>query len=625
MPNISHKKSLINKLTSTISNLLSKTKTQAILIFIITFAIYIHNLSPSVYGGDSGDFLSAIVTKGVPHPSGYPLYVILGIISNKIISFGVSPAWKVGIVSVLFSSFSITSLYLLTIELTKNKLISIATSLTLAFTFPFWLYAEVAEVMSMHYFFIIIIIYFTTRYINTLNRKYLYLTALLTGLSLTNNESIILLLPGVGVSMLIANKKLIIDIKTILKCVGFFILGLIPYIYIPLAATQNPLINTGAAMTINNLIYLITRQYYTWNTPQATDITNFSLFWLNFKAYINYWITYLNLIVLIFSLLGLLYLFTKKLFKILSLLLIALLFLGPVFIFASGIYLMNFGNFAVFEKFSTQSIIVSIILFPLGIIFIKDLSMKYLTNRKLRLIVELSILIIAFINPISFLITNWSKTNLSTTFVGNRFAFDTLTPLESNSIVFLQDDSLSYSSLYVKYGLKFRSDIQIPGLHDGFDTVLRANGLQNAEAIKYKIDHKNNLNDINFFNKALPKLIAQNNVYSDWTMNLISNKYGKILFVPYGLLYKLYFDSEFTLSEDEYTAIINKVISQYHLNDLIQQDYIISEHLYLSHIRRLYALRLFEISKFIHERYNNPNTAKKYMELALIVDPTIPR
>ena len=39
-----------------------------LILFLFTFAIYVHNLSAGVYGGDSGDFLSAIAVKGVPHP-----------------------------------------------------------------------------------------------------------------------------------------------------------------------------------------------------------------------------------------------------------------------------------------------------------------------------------------------------------------------------------------------------------------------------------------------------------------------------------------------------------------------------------------------------------------------------
>lgn len=65
-----------------------------LILFILTFIIYLHNLSASIYGGDSGDFLSAIAVRGVPHPSGYPLYMLLGIVASWL-PIPQTLAWKV--------------------------------------------------------------------------------------------------------------------------------------------------------------------------------------------------------------------------------------------------------------------------------------------------------------------------------------------------------------------------------------------------------------------------------------------------------------------------------------------------------------------------------------------------
>ena len=36
------------------------------------------------FGNDGGDFLAAILTAGIPHPTGYPTYTLLGIIFQQI-------------------------------------------------------------------------------------------------------------------------------------------------------------------------------------------------------------------------------------------------------------------------------------------------------------------------------------------------------------------------------------------------------------------------------------------------------------------------------------------------------------------------------------------------------------
>ncbi|HEX8965297.1 MAG TPA: DUF2723 domain-containing protein, partial [Patescibacteria group bacterium] len=107
------------------------------LLFIITCGIYFHNLSSSVFGGDVGDFISAIVTYGVPHPSGYPLFTMLGILANNL-PFGFSVAWKIGIISVLSASFSVVLLYVLVDWIVKNKLIAGISALYMAFFSIFW-------------------------------------------------------------------------------------------------------------------------------------------------------------------------------------------------------------------------------------------------------------------------------------------------------------------------------------------------------------------------------------------------------------------------------------------------------------------------------------------------------
>src|SRR5438093_11523690 len=44
---------------------------------IVTLAVYLATLSPSVAGGDSGEFIAVARVMGVTHPPGFPLYIIL--------------------------------------------------------------------------------------------------------------------------------------------------------------------------------------------------------------------------------------------------------------------------------------------------------------------------------------------------------------------------------------------------------------------------------------------------------------------------------------------------------------------------------------------------------------------
>src|SRR5512134_78178 len=65
--------------------------------------VYVLTLSPTVtwknFGEDSGDLLSASATLGIPHPTGYPLYVLLGRVAS-LLPLG-SIAFRVNLVSAL--------------------------------------------------------------------------------------------------------------------------------------------------------------------------------------------------------------------------------------------------------------------------------------------------------------------------------------------------------------------------------------------------------------------------------------------------------------------------------------------------------------------------------------------
>jgi len=50
----------------------------AILLTVLTLGLYAFTAAPGVTMEDSGDFLNGILTLGIVHPPGYPLYTVLG-------------------------------------------------------------------------------------------------------------------------------------------------------------------------------------------------------------------------------------------------------------------------------------------------------------------------------------------------------------------------------------------------------------------------------------------------------------------------------------------------------------------------------------------------------------------
>src|SRR3989338_1123492 len=124
-----------------------------VVLFIFFSVLYISLQSQSIYGGDGGDFASAVVSRGIPHPPGYPLFTALGITLETLIPGG-SVAWKMTFLSSIFGVLSLCVIYLLLLRLNVNRWASFITVATLGFSYPFWLYSEVLEVFSLNTFFL---------------------------------------------------------------------------------------------------------------------------------------------------------------------------------------------------------------------------------------------------------------------------------------------------------------------------------------------------------------------------------------------------------------------------------------------------------------------------------------
>ena len=70
-------------------------------------AVYVQNLHGGCVGGDSGELMAMVCSRGVPHPPGYPLLMIIGQFWLFICPryFG-SPAWRLSLLSAIFGSCS---------------------------------------------------------------------------------------------------------------------------------------------------------------------------------------------------------------------------------------------------------------------------------------------------------------------------------------------------------------------------------------------------------------------------------------------------------------------------------------------------------------------------------------
>ena len=148
-----------------ITKILKRKSTGAILLFLLSFFVYLKNLCPTITFGDSGELVTASYLLGIPHPPGYPLYCLLGKLFT-FLPFG-SIAYRVNLMSVFFASLTVVLIYLVVLKLithnssriTFEYIPAIVAALCFAFSQSFWSYALVAEVYTLKAFFLALLIF----------------------------------------------------------------------------------------------------------------------------------------------------------------------------------------------------------------------------------------------------------------------------------------------------------------------------------------------------------------------------------------------------------------------------------------------------------------------------------
>src|SRR4030042_6346262 len=88
-----------------------KTWLIALFIFGIFLLIYWRTCCRTVFWWDSAEFAAAVATSGIPHPPGFPLYMLTGKVFSLLPFF--SLAFKLNLLSGVLCALSLGILYLL--------------------------------------------------------------------------------------------------------------------------------------------------------------------------------------------------------------------------------------------------------------------------------------------------------------------------------------------------------------------------------------------------------------------------------------------------------------------------------------------------------------------------------
>ncbi|HMQ54171.1 MAG TPA: DUF2723 domain-containing protein [Anaerolineae bacterium] len=228
-------------------------------LFVVVLMIYVSTLAPSVVTifDDSLEFQLVTYQLGIPHPTGYPLYVMLGKFFTLLPVGNI--AYRVNLMSAVFGAATVVLVYLLSFRLLPAKSApgpapvdaparprlrpeqpawagqagSVFGALLLAVGWVFWQQAPIAEVYTLNAFFVGLILLVALSSFSNPDRSVLWLSGLL-GLSLAHHRTTLLLIPAVGVYLLLGYGSRLFQPRLWLLGLVSGLLPLLLYLYLPL-------------------------------------------------------------------------------------------------------------------------------------------------------------------------------------------------------------------------------------------------------------------------------------------------------------------------------------------------------------------------------------------------------
>lgn len=220
--------------------------------------LYWRTAYPSVLPGDAGELQFAAWGFWLAHPTGYPLYLLLGGIWQHLLPFG-DAAYRLNLFSAFWSGLAVGAAFLVFYQVTRARGAAMIAALTFAVSPLFWSQATRAEVYALNTFFIVLLALLGLRWRENPKRMYAFAFAFVLGLALAHHRMILLLAPAFAALFAEhfwegrAQPKQFAQRALIYLVVAA--IPLLVYLYIPLRAGATPYATLDLAPTAPIVIF----------------------------------------------------------------------------------------------------------------------------------------------------------------------------------------------------------------------------------------------------------------------------------------------------------------------------------------------------------------------------------
>lgn len=256
---------------------LSAIQWSALVVTVLTGAIYVATLLPGVSFGDWGEMQSIPYQLGVAHPTGYPLAVLIG----KLWSFlpiG-SVAYRANLLSAVEMSLALGVVVLIMGRLGVRPLVAASLAIVLAAVPTVWAAATTARVDALHLLLVTLLLHRALCWAQHRRPRDLGLAALLAGLALANHMLTLMVAPFVALYVVWVGRHELIRRPVLIPAAALAgVAGLAVYLYIPIRAAFGPSWVYGQLLTPDGFWYLVSGAMFRSNMQflSTAGLANFA-------------------------------------------------------------------------------------------------------------------------------------------------------------------------------------------------------------------------------------------------------------------------------------------------------------------------------------------------------------
>lgn len=447
---------------------------------VFVFIVYLFTIAPSVVQIDSGELAAVQSTLGIAHPTGYPLFSIIGYFFS-LVPLPFTKIFQLNLLAAIYCSAAV-GVFTYTVKLCLDNLTSFSSNqknktdlspsgkkrkkqkseketvqkelperikiiaavfggLVLAFSKTFWFQSTSVEVYSLHLLLVTLIILFLIKaYIGSNSEDVIkpwLIFAVVLALGFTNHMTTLLILPGTAYLYFSRYRINQTAIKRLTIMVLIFLPVLIlVYSYMPIRASQNPLINWGNPIDMERILRHISgKQYQVWLFSSMEAAKKQFVYFLE-SVPTEFYLTLATAIVGLFYS----YIKAKKLF----------IFLIITFL-STMLYSINYDIHDIDSYFLLAFVMIA---FFSALGAIKLFSMKGASQK-------VAMAILGVLLAIQFYF-NYDKVNQSGIYTFEDYTKELMNSVSENAVIFsYQWDFFISASYYYQFVEDYRTDVRI--------------------------------------------------------------------------------------------------------------------------------------------------------------------